>query len=269
MSGPLTEIDQDGAAVALNKRPKSDLPITAEFVRNTFLFGVNLKDDDGNEMPDALIEFYIKSATRYVERELSIILGTKEIVNEAHDYYYDDYTAFGHVKLLHYPVQRVKKYAIQFPLSNEGLEFDPRWFKVDSVGGQVNLIPTEGTFSAILLGQGGSFLPLLYSGRDYIPYIISIDYTAGFEDGEVPEDILEVIAMKAALGPLNIAGDLIAGAGIANQSISLDGLSQTVGTTSSATNAGYGARIIQYEKQIKTLLSTIRSNLKGIQMVVA
>ncbi len=75
--------------------------------------------------------------------------------------------------------------------------------------------------------------------------------------------------MKAAIGPLNIAGDLIAGAGIANKSISLDGLSQSIGTTSSATNSGYGARILQYEKQMKHMLEGLRTHYTGIQMVVA
>jgi hypothetical protein len=257
-------------APAFNKRPKNkDLLLTAQQVKDTFLFGVNLTDDDGNEMPNALIEFYIRSAQAWIQRELGIMLHSTNIVNESHDYYYDDYTNFGHVKLLHYPVQEVSRYSIQFPVSNTVLEFDPRWFKTDSVGGQVNLIPTEGTFSAILMGQGGVYLPLLYSGRDYIPYIVFIDYKAGFEESDVPPDILELIGMKAAMGPLNIAGDLIVGAGIASKSLSIDGLSQSIGTTSSATNAGYGARIIQYEKTIKQLLNTIRLNLRGIPMVVA
>ena len=63
---------------------------------------------------------------------------------------------------------------------------------------------------------------------------------------------------------LNIAGDLIAGAGIATQSISIDGLSQSVGTTSSATNSGYGARVIQFNKELKELMTTLRAKYKII-----
>ena len=82
-------------------------------------------------------------------------------------------------------------------------------------------------------------------------------------------NIVEIVAKKAALGPLNLAGDLIAGAGIATKSISLDGISQSIGTTSSATNAGYGARIIQYQKQIDNAMKDLRNHYVGIQMVVA
>jgi hypothetical protein len=81
--------------------------------------------------------------------------------------------------------------------------------------------------------------------------------------------IRDIIGMKAAMGPLNIAGDLIAGAGIASKSISLDGLSQSISTTSSATNAGYGSRIIQYTKQIDGMMEGMRERYQGINMVVS
>ena len=255
---------------ASNIRPVSDdLPVDVDFVRNTFLFGVNLKDDDGNPLPDSVIEFYIESATRWLERALSINILPVSVKNESHDYYYTDYEQYSFVRLLHYPVRAVCKVAMRFPLTTEVLAFDPSWYRTESVAGQVNLIPTQGSFSAILMGQGGSFLPMVYSGKDYVPHIIHVDYEAGFPDGQIPADILNLIGMKAAIGPLNIAGDLIAGAGIANKSISLDGLSESIGTTSSATNAGYGARILQYEKQIKDDLALVRRNFKGIEFVVA
>lgn len=260
----------NGEAIAYNIRPSSDdLPIDAAFVKETFLFGVNLKDDDGNEMSDTVIEFYIKSSFKWLERELGIRLLKTVVTNEAHDYYYGDYIQFGHVKLNHFPLRKITKYSIQFPLTSDRLNFDPSWIVADSVGGQVNLIPRQGTISSILMGQGGAFLPLLHTGRDYVPYIIFIDYEAGFPDGEIPADLLEIIGMKAAMGPLNLAGDLIAGAGIASKSLSIDGLSQSIGTTSSATNSGYGARILQYQKHIDGMLKTARLNLRGIAMVVA
>jgi hypothetical protein len=75
--------------------------------------------------------------------------------------------------------------------------------------------------------------------------------------------------MFASLGPFHVFGDLIGGAGIANVSLSMDGLSQTIGTTSSATNAGYGARIINYLKQLKEQIPLLRRYYKGLRMVVA
>ena len=60
--------------------------------------------------------------------------------------------------------------------------------------------------------------------------------------------------------------DLIAGAGIATQSTSLDGLSQSIATTASATNAGYGARLGQFERELKSLMKTLKATYRALQM---
>ena len=74
--------------------------------------------------------------------------------------------------------------------------------------------------------------------------------------------------MVASLNILNPAGDLIVGAGIASTSLSIGGLSQSINTTSSATNAGYGARIIQYQKDYEALLNNVRAKYRGISIGV-
>jgi len=74
---------------------------------------------------------------------------------------------------------------------------------------------------------------------------------------QVPADVLDAIGNFASRNALNIAGDLIAGAGIASKSVSQDGLSQSINTTSSATNSGYGARIIQFEKYLAALMPSL------------
>lgn len=260
-----------GPTAASNIRPlnKDKLVMTAKFVRDTFLFGIDLRDDNGNEMPNSLIEFYILSAQQWIERELDIFLLPTNIDLETHDYHFQEYINFSFIKLFHKPCREVSRIAIRFPLSDTILEFDPSWFKIESVASQVNLVPTGGTISSFLISGGGSFLPMLYTNRDYVPHIIFVDYVAGFAEDCIPIDILEVIAKKASLGPLNIAGDLIAGAGIASKTLSIDGLSQSIGTTSSATNAGFGARMINYGKEIDTALKTLKREYRGLDMVVA
>lgn len=84
----------------------------------------------------------------------------------------------------------------------------------------------------------------------------------------IPADILHLIGMYAACFPLNIAGDLIAGAGIASRSTSVDGLSSSVGTTASATNSGYGSRILIYVSEIKRLLPVVRRRYHGFSLRV-
>jgi hypothetical protein len=76
--------------------------------------------------------------------------------------------------------------------------------------------------------------------------------------------LLKAIGMIAAITPLDVAGDLIAGAGIANFSVGVDGLSQSIGTTASATSAGYGARIISFQNQLKSLMTQLRAKYRMI-----
>jgi hypothetical protein len=255
---------------AANQRPYDEgLIITPAEVKRVYLFGVDLTDDDGNEMPDELFKFYIRSAQDWLEKELGgVVLCEKEVI-EHRDYHRADYQSFAMMKLFRHPVQEVMEFGFQFPMSQNVSNFNETWYRAESTNGMVNLVPTQGSFSAIVMSQGGNFLPLLASGLQYIPHFFRIKYKAGFKKGQVPPMIRDLIGMKAAIGALNIAGDLIAGAGIASKSISLDGLSQSIGTTSSATNAGYGARIIQYSKQIDSMLEGLKERYSGINMVVS
>lgn len=78
----------------------------------------------------------------------------------------------------------------------------------------------------------------------------------------VPSSMVRAILLVAALLPLNIAGDLLLGAGIAQQSISVDGLSQSIASTASATSAGYGARIIAFKEELKMVLAALHSQYR-------
>lgn len=84
----------------------------------------------------------------------------------------------------------------------------------------------------------------------------------------LPRSILHCIGLKAALLPIDVAGDLIAGAGVANFSIGADGVHQSLGTTSSATNSGYGARRGAFERELKALLPALRAKYKSLNFGV-
>lgn len=256
---------------AQNIRPyNKDLIITTDELKKIFLFGIDLTDDNGEPFPEEMFEFYIRSAQEWLESQLGgICLCPTTIVNEVHDYYMNDYMAYSFLKLYRYPLLSVEGLAIQFPLSTNVVNFDPSWIRAESVASQVQLVPTQGTFSSILLSQAGSFLPLLYAGQDNVPGLFRVSYTAGFPKGQVPYNLKELVAMKASLGPLNIAGDLIVGAGIASKSISMDGLSQSISTTSSAENSGFGSRIKAYNEDIISRLKGLKAFYHGVSMAVA
>ena len=91
-----------------------------------------------------------------------------------------------------------------------------------------------------------------------IPDYWDFQYITGFDLDHLPMDLINIMGMMACFGPLGIAGDLILGAGIAAQSLGIDGLSQSISSTASATNSGYGARIIQYQKNIAETVKKIK-----------
>jgi len=96
------------------------------------------------------------------------------------------------------------------------------------------------------------------------PSLWRVSYKAGME--EIPEDLVEYIMKRASVGVLQVWGDLIIGAGIANQTISLDGLSQSIGTTQSPEFSGAGARIKNYMDDLKALEKGLKDTYVGINL---
>jgi hypothetical protein len=81
----------------------------------------------------------------------------------------------------------------------------------------------------------------------------------------LPPLIRQVIGMMAACSlPLNVAGDLVAGAGIASKSTGIDGLSQSIGTTASAMYSGYSSRISVLKKHVAEMIPLIRAKYLGV-----
>lgn len=273
-----TQAESALSAPRLGSDPATDNIMTVSELMSIYLFGVDLTDDDGNPYPEIVYDWSIRYAIDWLQHELDVRIRPEQIT-ERYDYYRRDYQEWVFIKLRQSPIiddltgvdlstlqpdlTRVK---VMWPSQTVALEFDQRWIQLRPGAGQLNIVPTAGTFSQVLLSAGGALLPMLASGRDFVPNLFEVTYTAGFAEGQVPRALRELIGKKAAFGPLNLAGDLLGGAGIASQSLGIDGLSQSFNTTSSATNAGYGARLLQYEREIKQALPTLKRFYKGVRL---
>jgi hypothetical protein len=242
--------------------------ISVSELKINYLFGLDLTDDSGTEYPDTLYQWFIKSAVSWLEIKLNIAIRAKSITDERHDFYKEDYEKYMWFKLKEHPVIDVEEVRMVLPGEEVVQTFDRDWIHVQKDSGQVNIVPGTGGAGTILMGAGGAWLPYIYGRHRHIPDVFRVDYTAGFETGEVPDIIRDAVGKVASFGPLNIAGDLLGGAGIASQNLSIDGLSQGYNTTSSATNAGYGARLLQYKMELKDVLPTLRRHFTGIGFVI-
>jgi hypothetical protein len=277
------DVGQDGAPY-LADGDDSDLCISVEELKALYLFGVDLTDSDGTPYPDRMIRHYIEAAIGWVEKELDICVKPCEIVDELHDHLASDYGRWGYFQLRKYPLVIPNNQVLspwpagtspvsvkfQYPTQTTPVIIDDEWIVIEDDGdsGVIQLVPGQGNIADVLLIPG-ALMPLWSGATGRVPGVWRFSYRAGFEVNQVPPDIKHVIGMAASIGVFNIAGDLIAGAGIANISISVPGLNQNIGTTSSATNSGYGARIIEYQKEIKEAIPNLKRYYgKATKMVV-
>jgi len=259
------------AVLSASHEEEEALLISVDELKELYLFGADLTDDDGTPFPRRMFEHYIKAGADWLSKELDIPLVPVEILDEVHDHYARDYSRWGYFQLQKYPVINVREVNFQYPSMRKSVLINNDWI-VTAEGGQsgvIQIVPGQGGIADVLLIPG-ALMPM-WSGRSgRVPGIWHFKYRAGFEIGLLPPDLKHIIGMWASIGVLNIAGDLIAGAGIATKSVSLPGLSQNIGTTSSATNSGYGARIIEYQKEIKQMLPNLRRFYgKGTRLVIA
>jgi len=248
-----------------------DLLVSVERLKRHELLGADLRDNQGNAYPLETYEEAIREATDEISAEIDVVLAAKLFEAQRYDYRLDHYGMFGFFTLDHVPLQSVTKFVARYNSTAYTLEFPVAWVViVNGDYGQFNMVPEQGTLEQFVIANGGGagmLLPIIRRGiSDWWPGLFEVTYRAGYEPGNVPKRVQKAIAMKAAIEMLNIAGEMILGSGIASKSISIGGLSQSVSTTSSATNAGHGALILQLEKQLKTLLPNIRRQHHGVSL---
>jgi hypothetical protein len=298
-----------------------------EWLKQTYLLGVDLTLDDGSPYPDELFTTALDQSERAIASELGLTL-QPQTYQERHDREPDGVSGWWPIRSRQRPLLAVDKLSIVYGRSTTRSELPPEWAIItEQDAGQIHIVPTtEGASSylvaggmPVILGLGGLsqafYVPAyfeltyqagfpLYTGAATIaqgqsstsislPATLERPYTATTSAGSIsarlydsieisldspaqadtpltwqvdtmPPELIRAIALKSSNVVLNIAGDLIAGAGIAQLSTSMDGLSQSIATTASATNAGYGARILQYERELKELMGTLKATYRAL-----
>lgn len=240
--------------------------LTREELVTNYMFGLELVDPKGNPFPESMIIGYLNSAISYAEGLFDICLTKQTVVDENHDYERNDYMNWGYIQLFKRPIQKVTKLQLMYG-TRPSFEVPVDWVKIDKMGGKIQLFPSSGNSNALIINQSGVIFGLnqIWS---YAPQMWSIDYEAGMNANEIPTELKELIYKQATCNIMTVWGDLILGAGIASQSISIDGLSQSIGTTQSAMYGGASARVESYRQDIDRLIGVLRMKLDSPRMVV-
>jgi len=253
---------------SIKSSKNSGLPISSPELASRYFFGIPIVDKSGNLMRDEDIEFFIKAAKEEIEGYLNLKL-SKQIIEESFDYYRNDYKYWGFIPVT-YPVR--KPFKLMGMIGEvEQIEFPSSWLSSkttnDGIGfaRDIKLIPTAGSTNNQSTVFSGITPHVGWWGQKSIPNYWTATYCTSLD--RIPEDILDAIGKLASINVFHQLGDIILGAGIASQSIGIDGLSQSISTTSSATNAGYGARITGYLADLKKMLPMLKNKYDQFEIM--
>lgn len=256
-------------SLTLRYRKNTDLVLSPDELKNIYFLGIPVTDSNGNPMADREIEFIIRAAQTEIENHLSLKFN-RQVYEEDRDWNFDQWKAWGYIRTT---------FMVRQPISLQGflnttqqIDYPAEWLSAKTASDgikyhrTISLVPIHGSANSLsnnVIYTG--IAPYIgYFGNKEIPNYWKMSYLTGWET--VPHDILDIIGKLAAINIFHQLGDLIVGAGIASKSIGVDGLSQSISTTSSATNAGYGARIIGYINDLKEKLPQARQVYRGIML---
>lgn len=253
--------------------------LTVKQLKERYLFGIIIKDEKGKEVPTSTYQAWIDDAVAMLEVDLDLALTPRTTI-EYKDYHVTDYFNWGYMQLNNFPVISVDSMVLTYLRDNNGndeqvLEIPLAWRRLEKETGIIRMVPNSRFPSNLQVGNTGAFFPELFSRNSYIPDVWRVTYTYGFADGCLPLSINQAVGYLAAIQALNIAGDLVVGAGIASQSVSLDGLSESINTTASAENHAYSAKVKEYQRVMfganqseRGLIDKLRDYYKGSQLQI-
>jgi len=229
--------------------------LSTDELKALYFYGIPLNVMDGTEISKDVFDFYIKSAQQDLEKNLGIKI-KPTLITEQIDFYSSDYSKQFPTFKVSYPV--VEAYSLVGLINRVEQVVYPQsylsWKQTnDGISYQryIDIVPTaasvSGNVDVVFLGMTSQIGLRRFS---QIPNYWNVQYKTGYD--KIPYDILNVIGKLAAINIFNVLGDIALGtAALASYSLSLDGLSQSISTTQSATNAAYGARILTYKKDVE------------------
>ena len=248
-------------------KKNTGLLISARELIALYIYGIDIKANDGTKFSEDSITFYIEAAQQEVENYFEIKL-SPTLRTETQSYYRDSY--FNGFPLIQtkYPV--VRPYTLNGLLGKtQQIEYPETWLQArtnnsNSYARRVSIVPTGSSTAASsdVILSGVTFQVGIQSFSN-IPDYWTIQYKTGFDT--IQKDLLQLVGMMASISYLSIAGDFALPPGVASQSLSIDGLSQSVSSTASATSNAFAARVKMYRDSIKPLIERIKSKYVGIR----
>lgn len=257
----------------LNNYTLEDYGLTIDAVKANH-FGIDVTDPrTGEHLPDAFYKSKIESAVALVEKMLDIVI-LPRYVREHVDFYRNDFESFMYIHTQQRPIVQLENVALEYG-GNLVFNYPPQWWRVYHLAGHIEMLP-----SLLLSGGDNINLAMAYSGypmiagipytvgNEYAPQLFHVEYIAGMlpparrgvtQQWEMHPDLWNLIIKIALKEVFQQWGRLIIGAGIANMSLDIDGVSQSIDTTQSAMYGGAYADIAQLDRDIEELYNGLKS----------
>lgn len=236
-------------------------------------FGVTVTDPrTGEHLPDPFYKSKLEAAVAQVEKMLDIVI-LPRVLSEHHDSYGNSSSMFIHT--FHKPILQVEAVRVEYGES-QLYNYPTKWWRVHNLPGHLEMLPNTmltGGNNGLSLIQAYSGYPNITglpstAGRHYAPQLFHVEYVAGMlpptrsgvtKPNEMHPDLWNLIIKVALKEVFEQWGRLIIGAGIANMSMSIDGVSQSIDTTQSAMYGGASADINQLDVDIQGLYRGLKS----------
>lgn len=233
-----------------------------------YFWGIPLCTQEGKELSNQIIKQKILDAQNAMEGWLGVKL-LPGIVVETKHFIRKEYQDWSFLKMTY---QVVKGLALEGYLNNIlQLTMPEHWMSVKksddgrSIFRNIFIIPNTG---GIVVHTGASFSGLTpqlnWFGNKTVPNYWKIKYRTGFDDPEQISDLYDFIGKMAAVPLLTMLGDVLLGIGLSSQSLSIDGLSQSLSILKSQQGGIFAARINQYLSELKDNLTRVQSSYRGI-----
>lgn len=269
--------------------------ITPNMLKRVYLRGLVklFVDEVGKPWEDSWWWWWLSKGVERVEEGANVSIMPRQRI-EIYDFKLSDYTQFAYFDLYHPPVHAVTRVRAIYPVTgvtpttvtedNAGILFDfpLEWVRLYP-GGRLHLVPTSGTLSQVLIGRGGSYLPIFYGQLKYVPQLWRIEYISGFYSSSVPFIVADAVFKAAAIEALTVLADTLRPPGVKGMNTTYDRLNRTYQFEGGGPKVAalFTSRINAYRSDLYGspdegssyqkggLLQTIRDQFQGINMAVA
>ena len=242
--------------------------LTPDDFRYTYLWGTDFKATNGQHFTDEQVQYFIDAAVTEMERRLNITIRKRRIKCEdvieknhlqrkvdyddeetPYDFSYRKIQRYGMIQTKQRPLLKVTRCTLLNKGHNNDDDLLPSTV-LDKKNGVIKFLKRPFKPNDTWKGICEAISP--FGAETWNSHLFySVNYEAGYETSDdIPEDLRHNIGLMIAISLLNVIGDGLM-AGFSSSSLSMDGVSESFSSTQSATSATFGARIMEYRKELE------------------